>query len=523
MHESLPNTPVIEQSAQSPVNVLDQLGASEADVFSPFNPENITTPDWLKEAGQLAVNHAVEQPMQIGASVAETAEQSKFQKAKQLFLGKVSFKKTVESTSFAESNATFKFMTLSSKASDKASENFANSTASPFNYTSEYQKSKIPTWGSADYNQNSNPFMQPGSAEQAITKPEAPRRQGEFVKTAPKFSEQVLDGTRTDLVEYVNGTRTALGTKTEGRASESLTEQESITGLQSFLTKITQNKGMPGSSEAFSANQAASMLENMTFIGNKEYDEATKGIAEMWSTQLRENPKSQICAIIGKISPGMVKSDAYLLDNILKNFSNEQLGEFSGRLVLDPEDLTADSKDVRIIMLDDWTISGSQLTEASEVIIAQHPQYREQIEVQLIAATEQRITNGLAVLSDGRTWSAPKMNIPVNAYYAAHAAPREFARSSGAHITGAHCAVDFDFNDNIARMASQSNIDMPPATNIVRPYRRQGVRLAQTERLQGLPSHIEQPSVQNPFFEANPIDSDQTNQAMQRGQLYEVY
>jgi len=306
-------------------------------------------------------------------------------------------------------------------------------------------------------------------------------RPGEFVKHAPKFSEQVADTSRTNLVTYVPD-REALGTRTEHRETRTLTEHDSLVALQDFLKKTAETESNTG----IHAERALSMLENMTFIGKQEYDEATKGIADIWSRRLRENPNLQLCAITGKITEGMVKSDAYLLDNILKNFSDEQLDEFSGRLVLAPEDLTAAPEDVSIVMLDDWTISGSQLKSASARVMSEYPKYKDRVEIQLITATEERIQKGLEVYSIDNQWSHIDTNVPVNAYFAANAAPRKYASYSGAHITGAHCAVDYDFNNELEGMAKVMKTTMPPLTNIVRPYRKKGVNLDQSERLRGI-------------------------------------
>ncbi|MBC7546377.1 hypothetical protein H7171_01380, partial [Candidatus Saccharibacteria bacterium] len=45
------------------------------------------------------------------------------------------------------------------------------------------------------------------------------------------------------------------------------------------------------------ANTAQSIRENLTFIGQPEYDEATKGIAAQWRQDLLDNPDAQLCVI----------------------------------------------------------------------------------------------------------------------------------------------------------------------------------------------------------------------------------
>lgn len=466
MHEKI----LVDQNRIDPAEYIEHYAFDYHDQPAPIEGEYVksadskhASSDWHEITDHYWTDQISEPSYVIAEPVANVTEQDTYQKMAQYIIGKVSLKTTVELESSTVLDGT-------------------------------YYITDLDTW------QERTLYTEPKNwdtpVESGLPLPEEVKRQGEYVKVAPNFSEQVHDDTRTAPIEYVYGTRIAHGTDTEDLSSTTLSEQESIAELQSFLVKMAQsNIGQEFGGEGI-AGQAKSMLENMTFIGKQEYDEATQGIAEKWGDYLRNNPNAQICAIVGQITPGMVKSDAYLLDNILKNFSDEQLNEFSGRLVLDPSDLTAEPDDIKIVMLDDWTISGSQLKQASRKIIGQYPQYKDQIEIQLIAATEQRIIDGLNVKPIDWSFSGTDLEttVPVNAYFAAHAAPKEYARYSQAHITGAHCAVDFDFNNAIAAMADEGNIDMPPATNIVRPYRKNGVRLVQSDRLRGLPVHMSETS-----------------------------
>lgn len=128
------------------------------------------------------------------------------------------------------------------------------------------------------------------------------------------------------------------------------------------------------------------------------------------------------------------------------------------------------------MLLDDWTISGWQLRKVYISLIGQYPEIKDQIEVQLIAANKQRIKYGLSV-----DWLYAGEKIPVKAYFSAH-----YSAVAGekAHITGSHSAVDFDFESTIMKMIREAerlgvkDIHMPPGTNIVRPYRKDGVTRA---------------------------------------------
>lgn len=305
---------------------------------------------------------------------------------------------------------------------------------------------------------------------------------GEWVKEAPSFLKQCEDPTRIDLITYKSGISHALPSTMEGHSFElrSLTEHESLMGLRNFLKAASEM-------DSDLKDTARSMLETLTFIGKREYNEAVQAIAENWRQRLHSNPKAQLCILTGENEEGVVKSGEYLFDNVLQNFTDPELRQLKGRLVSSPDDLTASPEDVSVILLDDWTISGKQLAKAGRELVQNHPTYKDRLEVQLIAATEDTIKGGLPVLvsgNPGETLDYEYQTAPISAYYRAHDDPVH-APHSGAHITGAHCSVDYDFNTSLESIATVSNQDMPPASNIVRPYRQKGYRSTYIKKLLG--------------------------------------
>ena len=143
-------------------------------------------------------------------------------------------------------------------------------------------------------------------------------------------------------------------------------------------------------------------------------------------------------------------------------------------------------ENLRVVLLDDWTISGSQLRDVYHSLVDQYPEIEDQIEMQLIVANEQRIKYGLSVdelMGDGK-------KIPVRAYFSAHDSK---TAKNGAYITGFHSSVDYDFEKLIRRMLwhaegrekkseLRGEMYMPPGTNIVRPYSKDGYKLTNIER-----------------------------------------
>ena len=307
------------------------------------------------------------------------------------------------------------------------------------------------------------------------------------VKVAPRLADHLADDKedRSNIITYIAGADKSLSTKTSedyyrGDRAE-LTEYEMLHQLDEFLAKIEALGGKY-------AVDAQFMRENLTFIGEKEYKEAASGIAANWKALLEADAKLQICVIAGEIAKSknsqgkmiydnQIKSDESLLDNILANFTEEDWEKYGGRILVDRDDIAQTQKEhLRVVLLDDWTISGWQLRKVYISLIGQYPEIKDQIEVQLIAANKQRIKYGLSV-----DWLYAGEKIPVKAYFSAH-----YSAVAGekAHITGSHSAVDFDFESTIMKMIREAerlgvkDIHMPPGTNIVRPYRKDGVTRA---------------------------------------------
>lgn len=307
------------------------------------------------------------------------------------------------------------------------------------------------------------------------------------VKVAPRLADQLADDKedRSNIITYIAGADKSLSTKTSedyyrGDRAE-LTEYEMLHQLDEFLAEIEALGGKY-------AVDAQFMRESLTFIGEKEYKEAVAGIAANWKALLEVDAKLQICVIAGEIAKSknsqgkmiydnQIKSDEYLLDNILANFTEEDWEKYGGRILVDRDDIAQTQKEhLRVVLLDDWTISGWQLRKVYISLIGQYPEIKDQIEVQLIAANKQRIKYGLSV-----DWLYAGEKIPVKAYFSAH-----YSAVAGekAHITGSHSAVDFDFESKIMKMIREAerlgvkDIHMPPGTNIVRPYRKDGVTRA---------------------------------------------
>jgi hypothetical protein len=298
-----------------------------------------------------------------------------------------------------------------------------------------------------------------------------------FAKEAPKFQDMLTDQGRDNRFRYIaNCKKGSIRADIEaGDTVVETTEHDGMNGLNSFLNHVRETQPLDAKGKPL-APVAEDIQENLTFIGQKEYNEATKGIAAAWKAYLDADPGRQLCVLAGvssttKGEESRRKSDNYLLEKVLEHFGDEELEAYGDRLIGNPERLTAEPESARIVMLDDWTISGQQLQYAVlRTLKGDLRRYKRSLEINLIAASADRIENGLEG-PDGRY--APSL-APVKAYYRAHSS--DVLSASGSRITGTHSSVDHDYDDDIRPMVQAladqgEDVTMPPATNIVREYR----------------------------------------------------
>ncbi len=344
------------------------------------------------------------------------------------------------------------------------------------------------------YARHGNVLVEPAVAGEQLSPQEIIERMetDHSVKEAPRLAEQLNDATRTNLITYISRQSNTLtiNTSNSGHSKNRvvMTEHDMLAGMDTFLHEAADfAAGLGYLDEVYM--KARSMRENLTFIGKKEYEEAAAGIATYWKALLERNPNQQILAVSGEIMSSMIKSDQYLLEHILANFSDEEAEKYKGRLIVDSADIAVTKhQDIKIVVLDDWTISGQSLRTVVSRIGREHPSLKPSIELQLVAANEERIKHGFKTGVSGRGQS--RLTIPLRSYYRAHHSDKS---THDTHTTGFHSSVDYDFEvelSNIAmevRMTDKTNSYadlhvMPPLTNIVRPYRMPGYELTQRDR-----------------------------------------
>ena len=282
------------------------------------------------------------------------------------------------------------------------------------------------------------------------------------VKTLPTLEEMARQQERTNEVAYVVG-RAALGAKAmNDYPARTTTEGELI---KSFLSDTQYFSG--GSSKA------RTLPDEISFIGGKELKEAAGGIADYWKERLGRNPDEQLYVVTGELARidadynfavGAVKSDEYLMEEIIQNFSEEELAELSGRLLTSRDQIP---NNCTVIFLDDWTVSGTEMYEQYAKFVTDNlsRNLASKIEIQLAVASQRRICTGFDI-------GGTQLSLVTRAYFAAHDANC----LNEVYTTGAHSS-DLSIARTMERICDKFGAAIPGLLQVLRPYRQEGFSL----------------------------------------------
>ncbi len=298
------------------------------------------------------------------------------------------------------------------------------------------------------------------------------------VKRAPTLAELMSDRERDreTNVYSVIGSRALLSREVDALTREDFsvqTEQQTISALFS---------GLCARSDDLARTSRLSKIRNhLNYVGEPELMEAACGIATYWKHRLDAHPDKTLFVMLGEINnmeradyaapQGKIKSDEYFMELIMGEFSDDELSQYVGRLLIDEHELANVSKEnVDIIMLDDWTSSGTEIMEQQQCFLRRHPDLRDHIEVQLAIANEERLKVGFR-MSGGQ-------HVPVRAYYWANSSSELFST----YIAGSHSS-DYSLAVDIGSVLGAEDT-MPPGVQVARPYHRDNYQTTFRQRLQ---------------------------------------
>lgn len=319
------------------------------------------------------------------------------------------------------------------------------------------------------------------------------------VKRMPRFSDQVKDATRTNKI-------TARRYRSEEHDTV-LTEHEALVDLDEYLQLAEQVIFSPDEEGTPSdlSDLATDMRENLTFIGEKELEEGTGGIATYWKSLLERDQDTQLFIANGYVRRHHgrpYKSDDYILDRILAHFTDDELKKWSPRLAIRYDDITVTPDKLRTILLDDWVASGGQMHAVATALYEQDKELVPTLELHTIVASESRIKIGLRRERIGTKTDAIRDTLPMVSYYLANPSNEEIQRGV---ITGSHSSVDFGFSDALTLLAGCARDELrrtdmddetrnrferlarhPYLADVVRPYHHADTSLTHMQRLQGI-------------------------------------
>ncbi|MCL2371557.1 hypothetical protein FWC63_02325 [Candidatus Saccharibacteria bacterium] len=317
-----------------------------------------------------------------------------------------------------------------------------------------------------------------------------------YAKEIPKFADQVSDASRTQAIEYEASTIAQYGRNYD--ATRTITEHQALVELNDFLTSASSNPKIDESLR----QEAAAMTDSLTFIGHKEFVEGAAGLADYWKSHLDDDPKNKLLIQLmseagSNNTSGITKSDVFLLDEIMRNFSDEDVEKYAGRLFRQPDDIATiagEENHLKVIVLDDWSISGEQMRSTQRGILVgrwdRNDEYYVTPEINLLVGKQEQIEHGFQYLGSGDP-------VPMKAYYTARkdarfaAAGLDVGEMGDYRITGFYSSVDYGFEAQIGDMVAQSGgeLIMPPLTNIKRPYREESYTPENVERVFGKTQH----------------------------------
>lgn len=311
-----------------------------------------------------------------------------------------------------------------------------------------------------------------------------------YVKQVPRFIDQIKDTSRTNRVTYAHGYAIGVGNDSnlsDPQMRRTVTEHQALVQTYDYLEEAATNPNVILRHQHI----AEDLIENVSFIGEKEYEEAAAGLADYWRTYLDSHDDACVIVIHGKMSealheeaaepaPVIVKSDDYLLSKILENFTAAELKKYDGRLMLDADETDKYvSPHTKAVLLDDWIINGQQMSSLLNLVHRRYPHLDEFLEANLIISSKERIDTGFKPAETNNV-------LPVVSYYTTHVTnekDKDVTSVDRAYITGFHSSVDYPFEDTMSNLLhalhdyefvwepSQLRYYLPPSVNIVRPYR----------------------------------------------------
>ncbi len=295
-----------------------------------------------------------------------------------------------------------------------------------------------------------------------------------FVKTAPRAIDMYGDASRTNAIHSQYRPETPSIYHRVEIQERDFTEADGLQDLITFLDQVEVKAQAVGETEI--AETAGAMRENIAFIGDREFTEATDAIAGHMINLVKNGKRVYVDVV-------KLRSERYTSLRILESFHKLTEAEPElrdqvklGRAYDIAEECSADIANSHILVPDDFGVSGNRICGATYNMqdmlrkkgISANDALRS-IEATLIAMPNEVVQGRLKVrdqlFSLFAYYGVPEYRKPDGGSYV----------FTGVSMSGAHCSVDYGFEVDLDRftrfMREQGEtVTTPLLTHIRRPY-----------------------------------------------------
>lgn len=257
------------------------------------------------------------------------------------------------------------------------------------------------------------------------------------------------ESTRMDLLR---------GTLPQDTPRATMTEEEAIVELHDFFSEAVTTL----TDDPETQHQALFTQQNLSVLRTEALDTAATGFAALWKDFLDQDRRHRIVVPTRLLDDANRKSNDYVYAKVAGKLTEMGGEEYASRISNDLDDIRRLSRKAftKMVLLDDYSISGTQL-RSTHSRITEHPRFsKAHVETHLVAATEAQLASPRLVGDQ----------MPTYAYFKAS----QSNHRDGPLITGTHSSVDFGVVDVITQIATHLDPSgtrpLPALANIVKPY-----------------------------------------------------
>src|SRR6266568_1885930 len=145
----------------------------------------------------------------------------------------------------------------------------------------------------------------------------------------------------------------------------SMTEGAALQQTHDFLSAVvTHEMPLPDRFGDDLRDTAYTMRENLSFISERARAIATTAMAGSWKRHLAQSSHHRIIVAPSNVTEdGNMKSGDFLFNQVMEKFTEDERARFAAQVSRDFDTLPRfrSAPDTKIIVLDDWSVSGTHL------------------------------------------------------------------------------------------------------------------------------------------------------------------